>query len=657
MPNQPENIETETTQEGKPHRESPETTDFVPAENAAQANIAPPNIADGTRQKEPANLHSEANHEPSEQQTLDPPINKSDEQATLAEETQLQRAAIDTSRSDEPFLARSEKLTGEFGRYVIERLLGEGAMGSVYLARDTQLNRQVALKVPKQSAMATDNCVQRFYREARAAAILNHPGICPVYDVGELQGRHYLTMGFIDGRPLDLYVEKNKNQPERRVVGVVRKLALALQEAHDKGIIHRDLKPANIMIDKRNEPIVMDFGLARQTDQQEARLTREGAVMGSPAYMSPEQVKGLPDIGPPTDIYSLGVVLYELLTGSTPFNGTIATVIGHILHTEATPVSERRPDISPELADICHKSMAKSVDERYSSMKEFSADLAKFLSGKSTSASTYIADSAATISADEVETQRKRATKLLKTENFSEAVEVLSTLSGLQGEANSQIAEWASAKLPTAEKKLNELEEEGRSLVRRAKKCMENSDFDRALQLINRIPEQLSGHKKIADMRAEAQELSDEMAQLSLIIQSPDSIDQLELTNAVERLLELKPDHRQANDLYDRLSQQQAAQSQAKRKKKKQSKKSKKTPAYVWVLALLVVVLGGVLIAQSFKKDPPPEDDRVAPSDPDTRFENPPNEDDPGFRAFRPPPPHEDGFRPRKRPRNFDQID
>jgi predicted Ser/Thr protein kinase len=601
--------------------------------------------------------------------TIDEEVTTKEQEATLAEETQEQLESFDTSRSDEPFAnGDAQELTGAFGRYQISRLLGEGAMGSVYLARDSQLNREVALKVPKSSAMFASTSVERFYREARAAAILNHPGICPVYDVGEINGRHYLTMGFIEGRPLDLYVEKNKNQPERRVVGVVRKLALALQEAHDKGIIHRDLKPANIMIDHRNDPVVMDFGLARQTDEQEARLTREGAVMGSPAYMSPEQVKGLPDIGPSTDIYSLGIVLYELLTGSTPFQGTIATVIGKILHTEATAVTERRPDISPELAAICHKAMAKSVDDRYASMKEFSEDLARFLSGKETTVGVSLPEAGETVSAEEAELQRKRAVRLLKSEKYSEAVEVLSTLSGLSGEANTQVAQWATAKLTSAEQKLSDLEEEAKSLVRRAKKCMDNADYERTLQLLDRIPSQLSGHKKLQDMRAEAQELFDEVAQLSVIIQSND-VDQIELFHAAERLLELKPEHRKANELYDRLSQEQANKSQAKRKKKRPAKNRKGTPAYVWLLGLLVVVLAGVVIAQSVLKkddDPPPtndpdknqtsplHDDRLPHSGENA---DPPNldDDDRPFRdrPFRPPSrPGEKEFRPGKRLRD-----
>jgi len=208
-------------------------------------------------------------------------------------------------------------LKPEFGRYRIVKALGKGAMGTVYLAEDTQLQRHVALKTPHFEQEPTPELLERFYREARAAATLRHPNICPVYDVGQIEGTHYISMAFIEGHPLSALVQSAKPQPERQVLIVVRKLAQALQDAHDHGIVHRDLKPANIMVDTRNEPIIMDFGLARQLQRDtNIRITQSGMLIGTPAYMSPEQIDGeLDKIGPPTDQYSLGVILYELLTG------------------------------------------------------------------------------------------------------------------------------------------------------------------------------------------------------------------------------------------------------------------------------------------------------------------------------------------------------
>jgi serine/threonine protein kinase/regulation of enolase protein 1 (concanavalin A-like superfamily) len=265
-----------------------------------------------------------------------------------------------------------------FGRYRIVKLLGNGAMGTVYLAEDTQLHRQVALKTPQFNQAPTPQMLERFYREARAAATLRHPHICPVHDVGQIDGTHYISMAYIEGHPLLDFTRTGKPQPVRQALIVVRKLAQALQEAHDHGIVHRDLKPANIMIDKRNEPIIMDFGLARQSDQDEgSRLTQTGTLLGTPAYMSPEQVGAEPEkIGPSTDQYSLGVIFYELLTGQLPFRGSITAVIGQIVTKPVTPPSQLRPDLDPRIEAVCLKMMAKESGERYASISAVANDLA-----------------------------------------------------------------------------------------------------------------------------------------------------------------------------------------------------------------------------------------------------------------------------------------
>jgi predicted unusual protein kinase regulating ubiquinone biosynthesis (AarF/ABC1/UbiB family) len=249
----------------------------------------------------------------------------------------------------------TDRLPEQFGRYKILKPLGSGAMGTVYLAEDTQLHRKVALKTPSFEQDETGELLERFYREARSAATLRHPHICPVFDVGEIGGKHFITMAYIEGRPLSAYIRPDKLQPERQTLVAIRKLALALQEAHDHNIIHRDLKPGNIMIDGKGEPIVMDFGLARKVHREDAsRLTQSGMIVGSPAYMSPEQVEGDPDkLGPAADQYSLGVILYELLTGQLPFRGSVTGVIGAILTKEPTPVSELRAGIDPRVAALC----------------------------------------------------------------------------------------------------------------------------------------------------------------------------------------------------------------------------------------------------------------------------------------------------------------
>ncbi|HEV3118281.1 MAG TPA: serine/threonine-protein kinase, partial [Gemmataceae bacterium] len=271
-------------------------------------------------------------------------------------------------------------LPEQFGRYRMLKTLGEGGMGSVYLAHDTQLDRQVALKVPHFRPEDGRSALERFKREARAAAALIHPNICPVYDVGETNGMPYLTMGFIEGRTLAELLRNGKTFTQRQIAFAVRKVALALQEAHQRGIVHRDLKPSNIMINQRGEPVVMDFGLAQQTAAGDVRLTQSGLALGTPAYMSPEQANGdLKAMGPGCDVYSLGVILYELLTRQVPFAGTAMTILMQIACDEPVPPSERRPGIDPRLEAICLKAMAKKPEERFASMSAMAVALADYI--------------------------------------------------------------------------------------------------------------------------------------------------------------------------------------------------------------------------------------------------------------------------------------
>jgi serine/threonine protein kinase len=279
----------------------------------------------------------------------------------------------------------AQPLPERFGRYKIVRSLGSGAMGDVYLADDSQLDRPVALKIPRFSDDHDDELIERFYREARAAATVRHPNLCPVYDAGEIDGIHYLSMAFIEGRPLCDLLSTKKRLVPREAATLILKLAKALNAAHTSGVIHRDLKPANIMIDAHDEPIIMDFGLSRRTNKDDSRLTQSGLVMGSPAYMSPEQVEGDSDkIGPPSDIYSLGVVFYELLTGQVPFCGSIASVLGQIVTVAPKKPTNLVRTIDPALEAICLKMIAKRPEDRFASMRDVASALEAHLAGLAT---------------------------------------------------------------------------------------------------------------------------------------------------------------------------------------------------------------------------------------------------------------------------------
>jgi serine/threonine protein kinase len=240
------------------------------------------------------------------------------------------------------------------------------------------LRRQVALKVSKRchDDAAADR-ITRFHREAQATAALQHPNIGPVYDVGQVDDLHFITMAYISGQSLQQRLTNSAAYSHVDAAALVRKLALAMQAAHDANVIHRDLKPSNIMINQQGEPIVMDFGLALLAESDhDARITHCGTLIGSPAYMSPEQTTGDPTaIGPGSDIYSLGVLFYEMLCGSLPFQGSIATIIHQIRNTEAKSLRMVRGDIDSGLQSIIEKMMSKSIVDRYLTMQAVADDL------------------------------------------------------------------------------------------------------------------------------------------------------------------------------------------------------------------------------------------------------------------------------------------
>jgi serine/threonine protein kinase len=375
-----------------------------------------------------------------------------------------------------------------FGRYEIVSRLGSGAMGAVYKARDTQLERIVAIKTPKFSGDDNQPDLERFYREARSAATLCHPNICQIYDVGEIDGIHYISMAFVDGLPLSRYISSESPHAMRRIAGILRKCALALEEAHSKGIVHRDLKPANVMIDRRGEPIIMDFGLAWRVDSEDGRLTKNGVILGTPAYMSPEQLDGQPDsFGPRADVYSLGVMMYELLTGSLPFpgNGSVMSIIRDIVSKQPSKVSELRPDVPPSLEAICHRAMSLAPDDRYPRMQDFAADLTRFLRGElideqpPTSSTAQSDDSLRSpapaidptasaasspagavelvvyerVSLDKLQQRADKARQCYRDQNYADAAVILEAMSQLNDPAAIDYVQWARQELPKAQAK------------------------------------------------------------------------------------------------------------------------------------------------------------------------------------------------------------
>ena len=299
------------------------------------------------------------------------------EETYIPKTSEESQASLPNNSADKTM--SGSQLPENFGRYRIIKLLGEGAMGAVYLAEDTQLQRQVALKTPSFTGRNPE-LLERFYREARSVATLNNKHICTVFDVGEINETHYISMAYIEGRPLSDFINIDKIQPPKQVAKLIRKLSLALQEAHDAGVIHRDLKPDNIMVDTKGEPVIMDFGLARQTNLADARMTHSGAIMGTPAYMAPEQVRGEQDvIGAASDQYSLGVVLYQMLCGKRPFEGSIGVVMSQILNETPTSPSTIQTKVSPAIEAICTKMMQKKPADRYASMNDVAKALAKYL--------------------------------------------------------------------------------------------------------------------------------------------------------------------------------------------------------------------------------------------------------------------------------------
>ena len=307
--------------------------------------------------------------------------------------------------------ATGDRVGAKFGRYELTERIGRGAMGVVYLARQTDLDRTVALKLISPGRVGATADVARFYSEARAAARLRHPGIVGVHEVGEFDGQHYIAMDYVSGgslaehlqvqsedlgsrssqpddsillltSPAGLWrkpVEGNRVEPDT-AAGWVSEIARAVCYLNENGIVHRDLKPANILLDQDQRPLVTDFGLALVTGD-EATATGGGAIVGTPAYMSPEQASGhIEELSQRSDIFSLGVMLYELITGRSPFwvKNPLDTLV-RVIELDPEPPTKLEPWLSRELENICLKCLEKDPQKRYRTAGELADDLERYL--------------------------------------------------------------------------------------------------------------------------------------------------------------------------------------------------------------------------------------------------------------------------------------
>src|SRR5919109_285097 len=274
------------------------------------------------------------------------------------------------------------------GRYTIERTLGKGAMGVVYEGLDPKLNRRVAIKTILKSHLDPDTAKDysmRFSREAQAVARLNHPHIVQVYDFAEEGDIAYLVMEFIRGKELKSYFDANQRFDISEAVRIMCELLDALEFAHNAGVIHRDIKPANLMLDEQSRTKLTDFGVARvqDIDRAHAERTQAGTMVGTPAYMSPEQVSG-GNIDKRTDIFSAGIILYQFLTGEKPFTGSGAWTIAKKIIQEEPPLpSSLNNAVTPLFDAVVNRALAKTPDQRFQSARDLSVALKRALEGKS----------------------------------------------------------------------------------------------------------------------------------------------------------------------------------------------------------------------------------------------------------------------------------
>lgn len=310
------------------------------------------------------------------------PVSPIGESLDSLETTSLWRSDTNSLQRNESDIAVDGIPLPEIPGYEVLSRVAQGGMGVVYRARDLTLQRSVAIKMPRPGFINSQDDKQRFLLEAKSAARLRHPNICPIYEVREIEGQPFIAMAFIEGQTLKDWGHQQKTGP-RVLAELMATLATAVQYAHGQGVLHRDLKPSNVIVDSQNnQPLLMDFGLAKDLGQ-EGGLTVSGEVLGTPAYMAPEQAAGKSElIGPASDIYALGVILYEMLSGSPPFRGSIVDILVKVQTEDPPSLRSLNKQLHPDLEVICQKAMAKIPADRYATAAEFAADLRRFAQGE-----------------------------------------------------------------------------------------------------------------------------------------------------------------------------------------------------------------------------------------------------------------------------------